>query len=314
MNKRILALTLGMILFLSLAVPVWAEVVILDDNWDMTFEEEPVTGPTGPDSFEEIIASVPDQCRVVDCACLLREQEKADLLLRLDEISQRQQLDVVIVTVNSLNGKSAMDYADDFFDFNGYGFGEARDGILLLISMEQRDWWISTSGYGITAFTDAGLEYISDRVVPKLSRGEYAKAFGIFAEKCDSFITQARTGTPYDVDHMPKEPFRFGLCLSISVILGLFAAGCVVWFLERQLITVRQQAEAESYLLFGVPQLKVNKEIYLYSTMSSRPRIKLENFGEGGSGGSSFGGGFHGGSSVHRSSSGRTHGGRGGKF
>ena len=38
----------------------------------------------------------------------------------LDEISEKQQCDVVVVTENSLDGKSAQDYADDFFDYNGY--------------------------------------------------------------------------------------------------------------------------------------------------------------------------------------------------
>jgi len=252
--------------------------------------------------------------RLVDNAELLDAAEEARLLQQLDEISQRQQLDVVVVTVNSLDGKSAMDYADDFFDYNGYGFGENHDGILLLVSTEQRDWWISTTGYGITAFTDAGLEYISEQVIPKLSEGQYGKAFDIFVEKCDDFITQARSGEPYDVNNMPKDPFRFGLCLFISVFVGLFTAGCVIWGLQRQLNTVHAQPGAENYFLLSAPQLTINKEIYLYSTMSSRPKPKFnESSGSGSRSGSSFGSGF-GGSTVHRSSSGRFHGGRGGKF
>lgn len=252
--------------------------------------------------------------RVEDLAGLLSSSERAELLLTLDEISQRQQLDVVVVTVDSLHGKSAMEYADDFFDYNGYGYGENHDGILLLVSMEQRDWWISTTGYGITAFTDAGLEYISDQVVPKLSKGQYAKAFEVFGKSCDEFITQARTGEPYDVDHMPRGPFRFGLCLLISLFIGAFTAGCVVWGLQGQLKSVRGQADARNYSLAGRPQLTTNKETYLYSTMSSRPRYKPSESSSGRSHHSSFGGGISGGSTTHRSSSGRSHGGRGGKF
>lgn len=201
-----------------------------------------------------------------------------------------------------------MEYADDFFDYNGYGFGPDHDGILLLVSMAQRDWWISTTGYGITAFTDAGLDYISDRVVPKLSDAQYAKAFEIFAEKCDQFITQARTGEPYDRNNMPKDPFRFGLCLMISAAIGLFSAGCVIWWLQSELHSVHAQLGARNYSLSNVPSLTVNQETYLYSTMSKRPRIKLEE------GPSVREGGFSVGSSTHLSSFGRSHGGRGGKF
>ena len=289
----------------------------------MAAADELVSGMNATGAFDAYVEALPPEdlepidgtaTRVEDMAGLLSLEEQLTLQQQLDEISQRQQLDVVVVTVNGLGRRTAMEYADDFFDYNGYGYGENRDGILLLVSMEERDWWISTAGYGITAFTDAGLEYISDRVVPKLSKGRYAEAFEIFAEKCDEFMTQARTGEPYDVGNMPKEHFRFGLCLLISLVIGAFTAGCVVWRLKGQLNSVHAQTGAKNYSPLGSPQLTVNKETYLYSTMSSRPKPKLSE-SSGRSGHHHYGGGFHsGGSTTHRSSSGRSHGGRGGKF
>ena len=78
--------------------------------------------------------------RLTDQADLLSDDEETELLHKLDEISERQQSDIVVVTRKSLKGKSAMEYADDFYDNNGYGFGDGKDGILFLISMEERDW------------------------------------------------------------------------------------------------------------------------------------------------------------------------------
>ena len=86
--------------------------------------------------------------RLVDKAELLSDSEKTELLYTLDEISERQQVDVVVLTVPSLEGASPMEYADDFYDNNGYGFGDNHDGILFLISMEERDWYISTTEIG----------------------------------------------------------------------------------------------------------------------------------------------------------------------
>ena len=99
--------------------------------------------------------------RLADQADLLAPSAESSVLAVLDEISDRQQLDVVVVTTATLDGKTPMAYADDFYDENGYGFGSGRDGVLLLVSMEDRDWWITTSGYGITVFTDAGMDYMS---------------------------------------------------------------------------------------------------------------------------------------------------------
>ena len=55
-----------------------------------------------------------DRIRVVDQAGLLSDGEEAQLSDQLDEISERQQVDVVVVTADSLEGASAMEYADDF--------------------------------------------------------------------------------------------------------------------------------------------------------------------------------------------------------
>ena len=142
---------------------------------------------------------------LVDEAGLLSEEESSTLINKLEEISQRQENEVAVVTVNSLEGKTAEAYADDYYDYNGYGYGENDDGLLLLVSMGEREWAITTYGYCHTvAFTDAGLDYISSEFRSKLSSGEYAKAFECFADLCDDFLTQAATGEPYDVDNMPK--------------------------------------------------------------------------------------------------------------
>ena len=61
------------------------------------------------------------------------ELEEEELEARLDEISEREQVDVIIVTTNSLEGKTAQAYADDYFIDHGYGQGEDGDGILFLV-------------------------------------------------------------------------------------------------------------------------------------------------------------------------------------
>lgn len=142
-----------------------------------------------------------DLLRLVDNADLLSAGEESALLAKLNEISERQQADIVVVTVDTLDGKTPMDYADDFYDYNGYGFGADKDGVLLLVSMEDRDWWMTTTGYGITAITDAGIEYISEKFLSYLSDGDYADAFTTYAELCDEFFTQAKSGRPYDIGH-----------------------------------------------------------------------------------------------------------------
>lgn len=241
--------------------------------------------------------------RLKDEAGLLSDDEAGSLLAQLDEISERQNCDVIVVTVASLDGKTAESYADDYFDFNGYGLGQDGDGILLLLSMEDRDWAISTHGFAITAFTDAGQSYMTDHFLSYISAGEYAQGFQKYAELCDQFLTQAKEGEPYDTDNLPKGSVAF-VWLPIDIVIGCIIAFFRAQGKKKRLKTVRKKVSARDYIVQGSLKARTGREILLNRTVSSRDISSSDNSSSGSGGGSS----------THTSSSGETHGGSSGKF
>lgn len=245
--------------------------------------------------------------RLVDEADLLTDDEEAELLGSLEEISERQKVDVAVVTANSLGGRSAEEAADDLFDYGGYGFGEERDGLLFLISMEERDWHISTRGYAITAFTDAGLDFISGEFLEDLSDGFYASAFTTYAEWCDNFITQARTGEPYDVDHLPKLPFSIFGFIILSFGAGFVIALIATGIMRSQLKSVYSQRKGDKYIKKNSMKLTKKEDLFLYKKVERRVREKEEAPKPKSTS-------SPGGSTTHKSASGAKHGGKGGKF
>ena len=186
-----------------------------------------------------------------------------------------------------------MEYADDYFDYNDY----APDGVLLLVSMEESDWWISTTGYGIQAFTDAGIAYIGDQIVPYLSDGEYAGAFTAFTDLCDQFLSQAKTGDPFDTHNLPKEPFKPVRNVIIALVIGLAAAFFATGSMKKKLKSVAQKDQANDYVTPGSLQISQSRDFHLYTHLDRREKAQSGS-----------------GSSTHTSSSGTTHGGGGGKF
>lgn len=235
--------------------------------------------------------------RLMDMADVLRDAEEERLLNALDELSERQKLEVVIVTTDTLEGSDIVSYADDLYDYCEFGYGPEKDGILLLISVEDRDWYISTCGYGITAFTDAGIKYIGRQIKPDLSDGNYAAAFRTFIQNCDEFITQARMDRPFDKSNLPREPMS-AIWVPISLIVGIAIAVITVGGMKAQLKTVRRQPEAKNYIKDGSMQVTQSRDLFLYRTVDRTERSRDEDSG----------------SSTHTSSSGTTHGGGGGKF
>lgn len=183
--------------------------------------------------------------------------------------------------------------------YGNFGYGESKDGALLLISIEDNDWYISTCGYGITVFTDAGIEYIGKQIKGDLSDGNFAGAFDKFADLCDDFITQARTGEPYDVKNLPKEPLSL-IWIPIAIVVGFVLSLIIVGNMKAKLKTVRFQAAASNYIKDNSLNINERRDLFLYNTVTRTAKPKNDDSG--------------GGSSTHTSSSGTTHGGGGGKF
>lgn len=244
--KRWICMLTVLLICLTLAVTVWAATPLVADHGD-----------------------------------LLTEAEEQQLNAKLSAINGAQ---VVVLTVDSLGTKSAMAYADDYFDAH-YG----TDGILLLVSMAEREWWISTSGSCISRFPTQAIDSVSDRFLPYLSAGAYYDAFAAYAAGCRAVLEDG----PYIATESRGVPAHFILIsLAIGAVVGFVATGVM----KGQLKSIRSAAAAESYVRPGSMQVTRSADRFLYHTTTRRAKPQNN------SGGS------------HRGSSGRRHGGGGGRF
>ena len=260
----------------------------------------------------------PSLPRVVDEAGILTDSEITSLTDTIGQISGEFQMDVVIVTVNSIGYKSAQDYADDYYDDNGYGAGSDYSGVLLLISMDDRQWWISTCGDAIYAITDYGVQALFSEMKPYLSADRFYEAFESYLDALPQYFEAFADGDPIDsnigfydgsdsyspgtaedvVFYDDGESSFLGNTL-ISLVIGLVVGLIAILIMRSSMNTKRPQHSAGDYLKQGSFQLTVHRDMFLYSNVSKTPRPKETHSG---------------GSSVHRSSGGRSHGGGGGRF
>jgi uncharacterized protein len=261
---------------------------------------------------------------VVDDADILTVGEENLLLAKLEALSQDLSCEIAVVTVSSLDGKHVQDYADDFYDDNGYGYGSGDDGVLLLLSMSEREWAITTYGTAMYALSDAALYYIEDQMLPALSRGDYDEGFLTFAEGCARYVRHYLTPNESDKDdpwisyvedpdfgddYGYGESFDVKGTLLVAVGIGIAVAFIVVSAMKSQLTSVRSRHEANAYIRTDGLRLTASRDVFLYRNVT-RIRRDTDNHGGGARSGGSRSGGF----SSHRSSSGRSHGGRSGRF
>lgn len=222
--------------------------------------------------------------RLVDAADFLSDSQEADLNKKLDEASDKIGMDVVVVTVPDLGPySSAMNFADDYMDYNGY----SNDCVLLLVTDGEegnRDWWISTKGEGEKIFTEKRLTKVSDKMLSKFRSGDFYEGFVQYA---DGLVKQKKASK-----------FAAPIFLIISPVVGLLVGFIYAGSLKSQLNSVHMAANANDYIREGSFNLTGQRDTFLYNDIK---RTHIER--SSGSGGGS-----------HISSSGSSHGGMGGKF
>ncbi len=220
---------------------------------------------------------------LVDNADILSADEESTLLAELTEISTEYGLNIAVVTVKSLGGQSIENYANSFYDAN---YGASADGVMLLLAMAEREYWLLTEGFGTTAISDKRIDYITDRFVSDLSDGDYFDGFMTFASLCEDHFEKAKNGKPYQ-----NSSFSFSDIL-IGFAIGAVIAFVIVSIMKGQLKSVRMQSMARGYIRDNSFILTKEKDRFLYRNITKRPKPKDNGSSGGGrSGGSSRGGG-----------------------
>lgn len=217
-----------------------------------------------------------------DSAMLLNKSEIRRLEDQAEEITEEYSIDIVIVTVDTLGDKYASYYAERYYDENSFDM----DGILLLIAMEEREWYILTNGKCDEVFSSRNLDRLEEAMLDDLSDGDYYRAFSAYLEEVSKCMRNAgRVDTESNI--------QWG----ISLIVGAVVAAVVVLIMLSQMKTAKPQSHAIGYIRDDTYRITEQRDMFLYSRITKTP--KPQNNG----------------SSGHRSGGGGgSRGGRGGRF
>ena len=229
---------------------------------------------------------------VNDYAGFLTREQSREIEDMLGRLRDTYAADTAVVTVKSLGALSAEQYADDYYDNNGFGIGSDSSGILLLISEEPRRYHITTCGKCFDIFSGRAIDYMCERVEARLRNDDYYGACTEFAGICAEVLGGYAEGREFKP---PK---------SIGVLFALLAAALILAVIitaaaRSTMNNAKRQTHADRYAEGGGIKLSDSRDIFLYSSVTRTPIPKQT----GGSGG-------HG----HVSSGGRVHGGGGGSY
>lgn len=246
-------------------------------------------------------ATFQDVQYVVDQADMLTAQENIYLNKRAEEISAAYGVEVLIAIVENMEGEAAGSYASSL---NGSrGWWDTDNAVLFLLALEEREWYIATFGSAISIFSDAALDDLGYAAAAYFSSGDYCGGFNDFLTGAENtFLLHQSDGSllyasgPYSSYYQPESKTVWSV-LPVSLLIGLAAAAVSLLVMRGSMNTKRRQRSAADYLTAGSFDLRTRHDIFLYSRVSKTRRQQNTS-----------------GSTVHRGSGGRSHGGRGGRF
>lgn len=252
------------------------------------------TAPTGgaavtnaPESNENDFVSVERTLPLVtDDADIIPDDVEAELLARCEKIAEEYEMEVAIHTTCDFGDLTAQAYADDYYDFNGYGYGENDDGMLVVYKPGEegeREIYITTHGNGSSVFFEGIRDGIIADMKDYLIAEDYEKAFNTYLDRAEE---QLKPGTPVI--------WLFVLAL-VGAVVGLLITGSMT----SKNKSVVAQNHAKVYTRQGSMVVTGAQDVYAYSFVDTKPKQTSDSSDD---------------DSTHTSSSGRTHSGSGAKF
>lgn len=227
---------------------------------------------------------------ICDTASLLTEDACTRMERQAAEISAQYQCAVYFVTVEDYTdygSGSIYQVAKSIYKANDLGWGTDKSGVMLLLSMADRDYTLIAYGYGNTAFTDYGKDYLSDRFLDDFADDDWESGCGDYLSTCEKMLELARDGSPVDVGAKPKVHLSFWQNLIPSFLAALLI--CFIWRLVAKK-EVHESREAGSYISSGGMKITLRQDTYTHTTRTVRTIEKPSN-----GGGTSVGsGGFSG--------------------
>ena len=217
---------------------------------------------------------------VYDEADLLTASELRSLSERLSAISQSYNAQVTVVTVPSSDYDVDI-LVEDIFDDWFLGYGKNRDGVLLLVCMNPREYRILSNGFAADAITMEYIDEIGEDIVSNLSAGDYYDAFNTYADRCEYYLDGFVNGFPFD----------FAESLAVSVVIGVVIGLIVVFIMKAQLKSVRKKNHANVYVKSGSMHITRAGDYFLYRRVSKTPR-QTKSSSSGGSSRNVGGGSF----------------------
>lgn len=219
---------------------------------------------------------------VQDDAGLLDDQEESELENECARLFYEHGTGVYIVTTLDFGGGDIKNWQRQVFSEYNLGADSEGSGVMLAISMAERDWGLVGFGAASEAFSTYGRERLGELILDDLSDGNFYEAFSKYLSIAGDYLTAEEEGLPYTEKHRYKEGWRIPLIIGVSFLISLGISVGVLMYWKKGMNTRVRQTGAMDYLKAGSFCLSNQSDMFLYHTVSRTERPKNNSSGSGG--------------------------------
>ena len=232
---------------------------------------------------------------VNDYADVLSDDAESHILSTAVDLEKQTGAQVVVLTVNNLDGADISDYAVEVFRKWGIGDEKEDNGVLILLSVGDREMWIS-SGYGLEGtLTDTRLGQMRDAyAIPYYRNDDFETGTIVLF---DAIINEIRT-EEYGLEPLDfEQPETYPTIEPAELPYEVFWVCMAFWALPFGLVLGVSIFRFIKYMrLRAFDKKNGTKKAEEYRQKCKEKRANRHHTGGRGGYGGGFGcGGFHGG-------------------
>ncbi len=242
-----------------------------------------------------------DRFYVNDYANVLSEETENYIFENALSLDRQTTAQICVLTIHNLNGEDISEYAVEVFRQWGIGDADKDNGVLILLSVDDREMWVTT-GYGIEGtLTDTRLgQFRDDYAIPYYSENDFdtgTKELFNAILNCvmeEEYGLDGLDGYSYDDYYGYESEYDTGDIVGFNLIL----LAPVIFLFFSDIYHIYLVIYDKRHGTFRAPTFRANrrrilKNIFFYIIISGRGRGGRS--GRSGGGFSGGGGGFSGG-------------------
>ncbi len=222
---------------------------------------------------------------ITDMVGLLTEEEWEALERQARSMTEQYAFGIYAIAVDDYQDfvyGDVTDAAEMIYDEYALGVGEDRDGLLLLLSMAERDYSLIACGdFGEYAFNDYGREEMTEFFLDDFGDNDWYDGFSDYLEWCGNYLEAAQNGEPFSKDNPPMDAAGRTKAILTGVatvlLLPLVVAGIVILVLGSKMKSVAAATQASNYVKGNL--LLANSEDRYTHTTQTRQKVKSESSG-----------------------------------